>query len=37
MTLHHNDTNQGSNDDSPVTVIVTRKEKEKEGIMIIMN
>ena len=28
MIVHHNDNNQGSNDDSPVTVIVTRKAKK---------
>ena len=30
MTLHHNDSNQGSNDDDegPVTSIVTRKAKK---------
>jgi hypothetical protein len=28
MILHQNDNDQGSNDDSPVTVIVTRKAKK---------
>jgi antibiotic biosynthesis monooxygenase (ABM) superfamily enzyme len=28
MIVHNNDNNQGSNDDSPVTVIVTRKAKK---------
>jgi hypothetical protein len=28
LIVHHNDNNQGSNDDSPVTVIVTRKAKK---------
>jgi antibiotic biosynthesis monooxygenase (ABM) superfamily enzyme len=28
MIVHQNDNNQGSNDDSPVTVIVTRKAKK---------
>jgi hypothetical protein len=28
MIVHQNDNNQGSNDDSPVTVIVTGKAKK---------